>query len=91
MKTIKRARPNGWLVEIVQYSDDPAFYILEYDDEGYPMDPDEGFGTLSEATTVFNKIAKELSDTPNWEMQARYDQEHGTINGYAPWQSNSEY
>jgi hypothetical protein len=55
------------------------------------MDPDEGFGTLSEATTVFNKIAKELSDTPNWEMQARYDQEHGTINGYAPWQSNSEY
>jgi hypothetical protein len=32
MKTIKRARPNGWLVEIVQYSDDPAFYILEYDD-----------------------------------------------------------
>lgn len=89
MRTIKTARPNGWCIQIVQYSGDPLFYILEYDDEGYPLDPDEGYETLADAKTEFTRLATDLASVPNWELQARYDEEHGTDNGFAPWQYNA--
>lgn len=82
---IKSARPNRYPIRLVSYTNDEGtetvFEVQETDEEGYW---EEGFSTesLQVAEQAFEKRCKELSQTPNWEAQAQYDEQHGTDNGY---------
>ena len=39
------------------------------------------FKTRAEAESLYEGLMKDRSNTPNWELQAEYDELHGTING----------
>jgi hypothetical protein len=94
-KVIKHLAPNGWGIRILELASDdgepPVFLVQEEVTEG--DDPwnqitywEEGVecATLAEAEEAFEKRLAELRETPNHAAQARYDEEHGTVNGYDP-------
>jgi hypothetical protein len=88
---IKSARPNGWPIRITQGDClEGAIWYIEECEDGY-WNEVSAHDTLAEAETEFAARVAVLKDIPNWELQARYDEEHGTDNGYAPWQINQEY
>jgi hypothetical protein len=82
---IERANPNrhGW---VKLMSEDGFFYVREPG-----VDDLIDFDNLADAKAHYDACVKSLADTPNWEAQAEYDAERGTVNGYAPWQYNREY
>ena len=82
MKYLKHLRPNGF--DIALCEEDGWYWVCESLDDYDTMDTE--FENLEEATVYFDERVKELAETPNWEAQARYDEEHGTDNGYAVWQ-----
>lgn len=85
MTTIKRATINGYVLVLTE--DDGLFLLTEgnsFDDYDEPVEDE--FDDRDEAIKQFEHRAEKLRDTPNWEAQAAYDEEHGTDNGYAPWQ-----
>lgn len=97
--TVKQCAPNRFPVRVIDVreniTDAPTYMVEETDPEGYWEYTEEGnsvFETksLEKAMKYFKERVKELSETPNWEAQEEYDDEHGTINGYAPWQFNEE-
>lgn len=92
LKVIQKGKYNGWDLRLIQYNEDGVYCIQEPDDDGWNgWDEGEEFDNLPQALQAFTERANQLSQTPNWEAQACYDNEHGTINGYAPWQFNREY
>lgn len=56
------------------------------EDDGTSFETDE-----QAARDHFDSEVKRLAELPNYEAQAAYDAEHGTDNGYAPWQYGREY
>jgi hypothetical protein len=92
-KTIEKAYPNrhGW-VRLVEVSDPSEAIPWWYVREPGSTEPDDivEFATLESARNYYNARLKHWLATPNWEAQAEYDAEHGTINGFAPWQYNRE-
>jgi hypothetical protein len=84
---LKRANPNlhGW-IELIEDTNLGCFFVTTPDDE----DGAEFDGDKAGAHAYFEEEVKRYSELPNWELQARYDEEHGTINGYSPWQFNRE-
>ena len=77
------------------HADDPEFepesiYVVE--SPGYGYSPDGGAEFLNEVDgrAEYDREVKRLSEEPNWEAQAEYDEQHGTVNGYAPWQFQRE-
>lgn len=93
IKVLKTARPNGWGWRIVQWPDDYAFFIEEEinEENGYShWEEYNDYSTLEEAEAAFASLVAESASKPNLAMQAQYDEEHGTVNGYAPWQLNQE-
>lgn len=89
VKVLKRARPNGWSIRLEEVSAGgfTNYYVIESGDE----DGVEFDGSKDRAEAYYEERVTALSSEPNWELQARYDEEHGTINGYSPWQYNREY
>lgn len=90
---IKESKPNGWRLRLVCWTfegNEPYWTVYGPDADG--RDPDDGDQSysLADAEARYEAEAKRLATTPNWEAQARYDDAHGTINGYAPWQYNQE-
>lgn len=79
---LKKSRPNGHLVCLMKYEDgeDSTYWVTEPDNE----DGVEFDGDLEEAQRYFEKAVEEWAKIPNWEAQARYDEIHGTDNGYSP-------
>lgn len=94
-KVIRRAAPNRWPIRMVQFNDG-TYVVEETDPDGYWEYTDEGYGgaeflTRAEADKYFDESVQRLMNEPNWEAQEEYDDIHGTIDGYAPWQHNREY
>lgn len=85
---IEKSRPNGFALILRKYTCDGVdCYCVRSSQDADDIE----FDTEAEARKFYDEYKKELSSTPNWELQEKYDNEHGTINGYAPWQYNSEY
>lgn len=92
MATIKSCRPNGHFLSLLQ--DPEGYYFVQWviqdtDDDDETIDKE--FSTLPEAEKFYEEMRKELNDTPNWYAQARYDEAHGTDNGYGPHHYHDEY
>jgi hypothetical protein len=90
VKVLKRARPNGWSIRLEVVDADGEYtnyYVIESGDE----DGVEFDGSKERAEAYYEERVAALAETPNEELQARYDEEHGTINGYSPFQFNREY
>lgn len=87
-KILKRANPNrhGWIILKETTHVDEVYYTVVGADE-YEHEPE----SLAEAEALFDRLVNELKDEPNWEAQAEYDDAHGTINGYAPFQYQREF
>jgi hypothetical protein len=88
MKTVSRVNPNRHgFIELLQ-DEDGNFYVTTPDD-----DDGEMFCANEEAAARarYDAEVEHYATTPNWELQAAYDAEHGTINGYAPWQYRDEF
>lgn len=87
MQILKKSRPNGWFIQLVKYSDEENVYyeVQERGDMNYEYDTEE------EALKYYDERVKELMDVPNWELQSKYDEEHGTDNGYSYWDYQREY
>lgn len=77
---IKQASPNGHRVRLIEC--DGSYSVEEHIDGWW--EPGQDYDTLAEAEVTFEGLCAELRQTPNWEAQARYDEEHGTDNGYDP-------
>ena len=89
--TLAKCNPNAHgrvaLVQLDETGYDPVYYVTTpgYED-GVEFDQDK-----DAAQEFYDSEVKRLSNTPNWEAQERYDEAHGTSNGYAEWQYNREY
>jgi hypothetical protein len=95
-KIIKSSRPNRHFVALIEGGEgDNRYYYVHTSmavvhDE--PMEDDYDCEDIVEAARVYEREVKDLSSTGNPQAQAEYDDAHGTVNGYAPWQySASEY
>jgi hypothetical protein len=93
-KLLRKANPNRHgSVRLYEGLDNPGhtywyvedWTLSEYEPNFIPFD------ILADAERYFDEYVSELANEPNWEAQAEYDEEHGTINGYAPWQFDREY
>jgi len=70
---------------IVALCESDLFYVVEevvfeYESEWEVYD----FQDKADAEKLYHEIADERRNTPNWAMQAEYDDAHGTINGEDP-------
>ena len=83
-KVLKQAAPNGWYVALEE--DGGCYFVIEGDDDVVEFDIDR-----DAALNFYDTVVERLRATPNWEAQARYDEAHGTDNGYGLWQSAREY
>jgi hypothetical protein len=91
MKLIKTANPNRLGRILLEKDENGMFWLTLPDCEGYDSDPyDVGTDEVA-ALESFGTAVSEQANTPNWEMQAEYDEAHGTIGGYAPWQFCREF
>ena len=87
-KQIKFANCNGVQIEVRKFwsrseSEDDAYFLVTildaFDDWSEPDDYEAE--TEAEALEMFAGFVEEYRDKPNWNAQATYDVEHGTING----------
>jgi hypothetical protein len=91
-RELKTARIDGWDFGLMH--NENGYEVLVYDLDGYPEDLDEA-GTEAigkpetDALAIIAFTSWALSEQeksgpakPDWEAQARYDEQHGTINGY---------
>lgn len=86
---VQKACVNGRLVKLVHDNEAGDWYVREPDIEDVGDCP--SFDVFEDAQEYYNQAVKAWRDTPNWELQAAYDEAHGTDNGYAPWQYSREY
>lgn len=91
-KQMHRANCNGVIItmEKVWAKNEPeedAYFLVSivdsFDEDGYGDDPYD-YETEAEAKAAFDGFVAEYRDKPNWNAQAAYDAEHGTINGEDP-------
>jgi hypothetical protein len=87
--TIRKANCNGVLIELQKVwargdAEEDAYYLLyivdQFDDWGGDQDPYD-YETEAEGIAAFEGFVEEYRNKPNWNAQAAYDAEHGTING----------
>ncbi len=78
MSMLKRANPNNH--GHMYLETDGQFYYVDLGDGGDPFE----FDCLQSATEFFDESVADLVNVPNWEMQAKYDELHGTDNGGDP-------
>jgi hypothetical protein len=88
---VEKANPNrhGWVKLLKDESDleDVRWYVKEPDmDDCVEFD-----GHEDKARKYYKELVEELQNEPNWAAQAEYDEQHGTDNGYSPWQFTREY
>jgi len=92
LTVIEKCYPNahGWLKLLRGKGDDEGFWFVREPDA---LDRDDytEHDTETSARQHYEDAKRDWMDTPNWEAQARYDEEHGTDNGYAPWQRDRDY
>lgn len=91
---LENASPNRFPIRLIRYASKtmgslPCFVVEETDPDGYWEFTADGCGAefdgnLAKARAYYAERVAKLRDTPNWEAQARYDEEHGTVNGYDP-------
>ena len=60
------------------------------DAAAYGVDPKADKEKRAATRASAQRSATAQPERRNWAAQARYDEEHGTINGYAPWQYTQE-
>ena len=98
MKTryLKEAKINGMSFELVHDSDckNPGYWIIDDAcEESFGTDELDAAQSDEEAKAAFDKWVDEQRDgeeepepepEPDWELQAEYDEMHGTINGQDP-------
>lgn len=84
-KKLKSARPNGWYVELLHYTNSTCgqYQVGSGEDEEDYYE----FDDLPSAEAYYESEVERLSKIPNDELQARYDEEWGTDNGYGAHQS----
>lgn len=91
--TLQSCRPNGHYLALKYTPADAAWPAMWYVDEctaGADEEDVSEFDTLAEAQAWYDTRKVELATLPNWDAQERYDEAHGTDNGYAPWQYGRE-
>jgi hypothetical protein len=91
VRQIKKANPNRHGLMVLDVDDDGVYWITPPHDPDFEEDPYDVGTNLQEATVAFDSEVQRLAKVPNWEAQAAYDDEHGTINGYSPFQFRDEY
>ena len=82
-KLLMKASPNGHRsVCLIQSGDDEnaTYFVTDPQDE----DGADLGGDYDAALKFFKDTVAEWEKIPNWEAQARYDEVHGTDNGYYP-------
>lgn len=79
---LERQVVNGFHVELIASKNEDGDQFLELLVDGELEQED--FESTNEARHAFLDLCEELRRTPNWELQAQYDEAHGTVNGYAP-------
>lgn len=91
VKVLKECNPNrhGRVRLLEEQVSSGTYWMVQY--PGVDEQEEDEFDTLGQAEGFYDAIVKRLSETRNWEAQAAYDDQHGTDNGYAPWQFNREY
>jgi hypothetical protein len=89
---LKSANPNAHgKMKVYRFTDmsedilpvDQFCYVVTM--PGEHSDDGQEFADEAEAVSYFDAEVARLQDTPNWEAQARYDEAHGTDNGFSPW------
>lgn len=89
MKILKKSSPNGWFIRLVKYShEENVYYEVQ---EGNDKEGGYEYNTEEEALKYYDERVKELMDVPNLGLQSKYDEEHGTDNGYSYWDYQREY
>ena len=84
-KFIEKSAPNGHRISLQQFGDDAGWNTWTvFEDLGDGEVDEVDFDSLDEARAYYANRVAVLTQTPNWEAQARYDEEHGTDNGYDP-------
>ena len=83
--------PNGHRLALYVFHDggytgDQTYYVVAGPDSERPDEGDE-YDTEAEARNAYEAEAKRLAKTPNWAAQAAYDEQWGTDNGYASFQT----
>jgi len=89
MQIIKKANPNRHGVMFLEKDEYGVFWITGPQDGEFETDPDDAGTDEAEAIKKFDRAVSYWAEKPNWRAQAAYDEEHGTINGYAEWQYES--
>lgn len=79
----QRTRNRQGYVSLVEYTEEgrETSYGVR-DPDTYEYDTEVECRTLAEAEIVFKRVLSEWNDVPNWDLQERYDEEHGTDNGW---------
>lgn len=90
---LEKSYPNGHKVSLMSYELSPGdlYYVVRTPGTGYDFEDGDEYETEADARQAYADQVKKWADEPNWEAQERYDEAHGTINGYAPWQLSREY
>jgi hypothetical protein len=83
-RMIEKSRPNGWPLSLQEFDDgENKLWVVFEGLEDNEVDEID-FETYAAAKLHYDARKASLATTPNWEAQARYDEEHGTDNGYDP-------
>lgn len=90
-KTLKRVSVNGFVLEVSKIwarnepEADAYFQVIEGDSyDEYGETDETEFETEELAMKYMDERIEALRDKPNWNAQAAYDEEHGTVNGEDP-------
>lgn len=82
-ETLLKSHRRG--VYLTQLSNDdgepPVFLVYDCDHDEYGTEPAD-YDDLADAQARYDIEVKVACSEPDWEAQARYDEEHGTVNGY---------
>lgn len=79
-RILKQSHPNGWSAYLIAVN---GIYVVAESPDVYDDAGDE-YDTREAAEKGFADLVMELAESPNWEAQAAYDEQWGTINGYPP-------
>lgn len=89
--TLKKANCNGIIIILEKHwargePEADAFFTIaigdQYDDHDF--EDIHEYDLESDARKAFEGFVEEYKNKPNWNAQAAYDEEHGTINGEDP-------
>jgi len=82
---IAKANPNRLgEIRIVKEVATGRFFVYNDIHNEWGDDDPADFSTEEEGMAYFHAQVEDAAKIPNWEAQAEYDEEHGTINGEDP-------